>query len=185
MAAVRARLCSRNASKLREFRAALPGWELEPLEADDYPPEDGETYYENARGKALYGRRVGPPDVWMIGEDTGVEVVALGGAPGIASARWADDGPARLLEELDGIDDRRARFVTEIVCVSPEGHELHGRAELGGTIVTAPKGSAGFGYDPVFVPDGETRTVAELGDDWKSRNSNRARVAASLRLHRP
>ena len=120
MATLKARLASGNAHKLEELRAALPGWELELLAAPEpFPPEDGETYYENARAKADFGRRVGPPDGWMLGEDSGIEVAALGGRPGIASARWAEDGVAQLLEELRGVADRRARYVCELVALSP------------------------------------------------------------------
>ena len=86
---MRARLCSQNAHKLEELRSALPGWELQLLDAGDYPPEDGDTYEANARGKAVYGRAVGPADEWMLGEDSGIECDALDGAPGLKSARWA------------------------------------------------------------------------------------------------
>ena len=181
MASVSARLCSRNEHKLEELRAALPGWELELLGAGGpWPAEDGATYEENARVKAQFGRHAGKPEAWMLGEDSGIEAAALGGRPGIESARWADDGVARLLAELDGSEDRRARYVCSIVCLSPEGEELLGAGTLEGTIATAPCGDEGFGYDPIFVPDGETKTVAELGNDWKRRHSHRARAAAEL-----
>jgi len=120
----------------------------------------------------------------MLGEDSGLEVTALGGAPGIRSARYAPEGaPAieRLLSELGDEPDRRARYVCELVLLGPDGRELRGTGILGGRISTEPRGSEGFGYDPVFVPEGEERTVAELGDDWKSRNSHRARAARALR----
>ena len=181
MAAVKARLASGNAHKLDELRAALPGWELELLETDrPYPPEDGSTYYENARAKAVFGREVGAPDGWTLGEDSGIEVAALGGRPGIASARWADDGVGRLLAELDGVDDRRARYVCELVALGPDGEERRGTGVLEGTIATERRGSEGFGYDPIFVPVGEARTVAELGNAWKRLHSHRARAAAGL-----
>ena len=83
-------LCSRNEHKLLELRAALPEWEIDPLEADDYPEESADTYEENARGKARYGRAVAPADVWVVGEDAGIEVEALGWGPGPRSARWSD-----------------------------------------------------------------------------------------------
>jgi len=179
VAPVRALLCSRNPHKLAELRAALPGWELELLEADGYPAEDGATYYENARAKALFGREHGEPGSWLVGEDSGIEAAALGGGPGVHSARWADDGVERLLREVAGAEDRRARYVCELVCLTPDG-ELCGTGILEGTLATAPSGSEGFGYDPIFVPAGETRTVAELGDEWKRRNSHRARAARAL-----
>lgn len=176
---IRARLCSQNPHKLTELRAALPGWELDLLDADGYPKEDGATYYENAQAKALFGRAHVEPGVWTIGEDSGIEAAALGARPGIHSARWADDGVARLLEEVDGADDRRARYVCELVCLTPGG-ELRGTGILEGTLATTASGAEGFGYDPIFVPVGETQTVAELGNDWKRRNSHRARAARAL-----
>jgi XTP/dITP diphosphohydrolase len=120
----------------------------------------------------------------MLGEDSGLEVAALGGAPGIRSARYGAEGEEaieRLLEELRGVEDRRARYVCELVLLGPEGQEVRGTGVLGGRIAEEPRGSEGFGYDPVFVPEGEQRTVAELGNAWKSRNSHRARAAAALR----
>ena len=181
MAAVKARLASGNSHKLEELRAALPGWELELLETDrTYPPEDGTTYYENARGKAAFGRELAAPGEWVLGEDSGIEVAALGGAPGIASARWTADGVARVLTELDGVDDRRARYVCELVALDPGGEERRGTGILEGTVATERRGDEGFGYDPIFVPTGEDRTVAQLGNDWKRANSHRARAAARL-----
>jgi len=134
---LKARLASQNEHKLAELRSALPGWELELLGAEEFPPEEGETYYENAREKARFGREVGPADAWALGEDSGIEVERLGGAPGLKSARWAG-----------GADE--------------------------------PRGEEGFGFDPVFIPDGEERTVAELGNAWKAENSHRARAARAL-----
>ena len=180
MAPVRALLASGNAHKLEELRAALPGWEIELLGADAFPAEDGATYYENARGKARFGRDVGDSDAWILGEDSGIEVVALGGRPGVESARWAEDGVAQLLAELDGAADRRGRYVCELVALVPDGRELRGTGVLEGTIARERRGNEGFGYDPIFVPEGEARTVAELGNDWKRSNSHRARAAAAL-----
>jgi XTP/dITP diphosphohydrolase len=179
--ALKARLASGNPHKLEELRAALPEWELELLQTErEYPPEDGATYYENARAKAVFGREEAAPAEWALGEDSGVEVAALGGRPGIASARWAVDGVARLLEELDGVEDRRARYVCELVALGFDGNERRGTGVLDGTIATERRGDEGFGYDPIFVPVGETRTVAELGNAWKRRTSHRARAAAAL-----
>jgi XTP/dITP diphosphohydrolase len=186
VAPLRGRLASGNAHKLEELRAALPGWELELLDPPEpFPPEDGATYYENARAKADFGRRVGPDAVWVLGEDSGIEVAALGGRPGIASARWAEDGVAQLLEELRGVADRRARYVCELVALSPDGEERRGTGILEGAIATERSGEEGFGYDPIFIPlasqrGGEERTVAELGNAWKREHSHRARAAAAL-----
>ena len=173
-------LASRNENKLRELRAALPGWDLELLDADDYPPEHGSTYAENARVKASFGRTIAPAGVAVLGEDSGIEVDALGGRPGVESARWAEDGVAALLAALERVEDRRARYVCELVCIDGEGNEFRGTGTVEGTIASEPRGSEGFGYDPIFVPLGEEQTVAELGNAWKVANSHRARAAAAL-----
>lgn len=173
-------LASRNPNKLRELRRALPAWEIGLLDAPDEPVEDGRTFRENARIKALHGRGHAAPGEWVAGEDSGIEVAALGGRPGVESARWAEDGVARLLAELAGASDRRARYVCELVVLPPDGAEVVASGTLAGTIAPEPRGSEGFGYDPVFVPDGESRTVAELGNAWKSEHSHRARAARAL-----
>jgi XTP/dITP diphosphohydrolase len=185
---MRASFVSKNAHKAREIGVLLPGWEVEPTRAEELPEEVGETFYENARAKALFGRSVDPPDRWTIGEDSGLEVDGLGGRPGIFSARFAgpgasdEDNVARLLEELAGVEGegRRARYVSELVCFSPDLEERRGRGTLEGSIAEAPRGSGGFGYDPVFVPAGEELTVAELGDEWKARHSHRAAAVRAL-----
>lgn len=149
---------------------------------DDYPPETGETYYDNARAKAVHGRTV-EPAAWVLGEDSGLEVEGLGGAPGIKSARFAGGLHVdRLLAELEGVEGggRRARYVCELVALSPAGEERRGTGILEGRIAHEPRGSGGFGFDPVFVPEGEERTVAELGNEWKAQNSHRARAARAL-----
>lgn len=115
-------------------------------------------------------------------------MTGLGGRPGIFSARYAgehatdDANTAKLLEELDGLEpwSREARYVCALVAFSPRGEELAVEGTLEGTITEERRGSAGFGYDPVFVPEGETRTVAELGDAWKAAWSHRARAARAL-----
>ena len=183
--AVRARLASKNMHKLAELRAALPDWELELLEAVSFPAEEGETYLDNALVKARFGRAaLSAGEAHVLGEDSGLEVEALGGGPGIHSNRWAagEDHVDRLLAALEGVEGegRRARYVCELVGLSPAGVELRGTGVLEGRVATERRGNEGFGYDPVFVPAGETRTVAELGDAWKSRNSHRARAAQEL-----
>jgi len=177
---VKARLASGNPHKLVELRRALPGWEIELTGDSAFPPETGSTYVENARGKALFGRRSAPADAWVIGEDSGIEAAGLAGRPGLESARWADDGVARLLAELASIPDRRARYVCAIVAIGPEGGEVVAEGTLAGAVASEPRGREGFGYDPIFVPDGAERTVAELGDAWKTAHSHRARAAAAL-----
>jgi XTP/dITP diphosphohydrolase len=174
-----ATLASRNPHKAEELERLLPGWTIEPLEREDYPPEKGTTYYENARRKARFGAQASGR--WTIGEDSGIEVAALGGRPGIYSARFGGDDPVgRLLAELGDAEDRRARYVSELVLVSPEGEELRGTGVLVGRIAESAAGSEGFGYDPIFIPEHEQRTVAELGNAWKAQNSHRARSARAL-----
>ena len=180
---VTACLCSRNEHKARELEALLPGWTIRPLGAEAFPPEDGATYYDNARAKAAFGRSVGPGDAWMLGEDAGIEVQGLGGGPGVRSARSAGgDEVGWMLRELDGIEGegRRARYVSELVAIAPDGSEFRGTGTLAGRIVHEARGSEGFGFDPIFVPDDEERTVAELGDAWKAKHSHRALAAFSL-----
>jgi XTP/dITP diphosphohydrolase len=173
-------LASRNPNKLRELRHALPEWEVELLDAPEEPVEDGSTFFENAHIKARHGRAHAEPEAWVAGEDSGIEVEALGGRPGIESARWAEDPVERLLAELEGVEDRRARYVCELVAIAPDGVEVRGTGTLAGSVSEEPRGSEGFGYDPIFVPEGETRTVAELGNAWKAENSHRARAALAL-----
>ena len=181
MGPVAARLCSRNEHKRRELAGVLRGWRIELLEATEYPPEEGATFLENARAKARFGREVGPVDEWMLGEDSGLELAALGGAPGVETARWAEGRHvARVLDALVGASDRTARYVCELVAVAPDGRELRGTGTLEGAIAREASGAEGFGFDPVFVPLGQTQTVAELGDGWKTEHSNRARAARAL-----
>jgi XTP/dITP diphosphohydrolase len=180
---LKARLASRNSNKARELARLLPGWELELLDADEYPPEEGATYYDNARAKARFGRAIADPEAWVLGEDSGLEVEGLGGGPGVESARSGGDEPVgwllRRLEGLEG-DARRARYVCELVYLSPEGEEFRGTGVLQGRIAKEARGSEGFGFDPIFVPGEEEQTVAELGNEWKARHSHRARAARAL-----
>ena len=181
MDGLKATLCSRNRHKARELERLLPGWVLEPLDRDDYPPETGATYYDNAALKARFGREHEPG--WVLAEDSGLEVDALGGRPGVLSARYAPEGApavAKLLGELEGVESREAQYVSELVLLSPDGRELRGTGALEGRIAERATGSEGFGYDPIFVPDGEDSTVAELGNEWKAQNSHRARAARAL-----
>jgi len=182
-------LTSRNPHKARELRVILPGWEIEPLETDrDPPPETGSTFAENAQEKARFGREVLARDaVWVLGEDSGLEVDALYGAPGVLSARYGGEGASdeanlrKLLDQLAGQTmGRQARYVCELVGLGPGGAEIRATGELRGRIAETPSGSGGFGYDPVFVPEGAERTVAELGDAWKSEHSHRAHAARAF-----
>ncbi len=182
MAPLSATVCSENPHKLAEFRELFGDWDLELLEGAEFPPEDGDTYLENARIKARFGRAVGPADRWMLADDSGIEVAALDGGPGVLTARWAEGRHVeKLLGALDGVDDRRAQYVCELVALSPAGEEIDGTGVLRGGIALAAAGAEGFGFDPVFVPIGETRTVAELGEAWKAGHSHRALAARALR----
>jgi XTP/dITP diphosphohydrolase len=181
-AAMKARLASQNRHKLEELREGLPGWRLDAIEADDWPEETGDTYAENALLKARFGRRLAAADEWMLGEDSGIECDALDGGPGLHSARWAPgaDQADALLERLAGEDDRRARMVTVLVAIAPDGRELEVRGVLEGELATERRGNTGFGYDPIFIPAGYDQTVAELGEKWKRAHSHRALAAKAL-----
>jgi XTP/dITP diphosphohydrolase len=178
---------SRNPGKLRELGALLPDWDIVPLGDVQMPEETGASFYENAAAKARFAWAL-EPGRWAIGEDSGLEADGLGGAPGIRSARYAgesagdEENVVKLLAamaEMEG-EQRRARYVSELVVLDPDGSELRGTGTLEGMIAAEPRGSAGFGYDPVFVPAGESRTVAELGDEWKRAHSHRAAATRDL-----
>ena len=177
-------LCSRNEHKRRELERSLPGWGIELLDAD-LPEEEGQSYYENARAKAVFGRALHPGEC-LLGEDSGLEVAALGGEPGLHSARWSERPIEELLRRLEGETAREACYICELVLLEPDGGEARGTGVLEGWIAEEPRGSEGFGYDPIFIPAGSDpgsdpgAAVAELGDDWKSRNSHRARAARAL-----
>ena len=178
-----ARLASRNANKARELQRLLQGWEITPIDSAEFPPEDGATYYDNALGKARFGRTLAKPDEWVLGEDSGIEVAGLGGGPGVRSSRSAaGDEVGWLLRELEGVEGegRRARYVCELVCLSPDSHELRGTGILAGRIAWEARGDEGFGFDPVFIPEGEEQTVADLGNRWKAEHSHRANAARAL-----
>jgi XTP/dITP diphosphohydrolase len=175
-------LASGNRHKLEELRGALPAAELGLVEAPgEPPPEDGETYEDNARIKARWARGHAPAGTWAVGEDSGIEAAALDGRPGVRTARWAAGDPVgRMLEALAANEERGARYVCVIVAVDASGRELVATGTLEGAIADAAAGVEGFGFDPVFVPRGETRTVAELGNEWKRRHSHRSHAAAEL-----
>jgi XTP/dITP diphosphohydrolase len=174
-------LATQNPHKLEELRRALPDWEIDALGRDDPPPEDGATFEDNARIKARFARAHADANVWAVGEDSGIEAAALGGKPGVHTARWAAGDPVgRMLAALEGTSDRRARYVSVIVAIGPGEAEHVARGTLEGTIAPAAAGTEGFGFDPVFVPEGEAATVAELGATWKEEHSHRAHAASGL-----
>jgi XTP/dITP diphosphohydrolase len=178
-------LASGNAHKAVELARVLPGWDVEPF-GGGLPEETGETFVENALLKARHVHAAIGARAWVVADDSGIEAAALGGIPGVRSARYAGEHATdaenlgKLLAALDGRDDRRVRYVAELVAIAPDGGELYGRGELTGTLALEPRGSGGFGYDPAFVPDGQTRTVAEMAPEEKDAMSHRARAAAAL-----
>ncbi|MFZ9847952.1 MAG: non-canonical purine NTP diphosphatase [Flavobacteriales bacterium] len=139
--------------------------------------ETGKTFEENALIKAKYVLEKYGYDCFA--DDSGLEVEALGGAPGVYSARYAGEhGNAeanmnKLLENLKGIDNRKARFVT-VICLINKEKTVYFRGEINGTIINEKRGSDGFGYDPIFVPDGYSRTFAEMTLEEKNKMSHRA-----------
>ena len=137
-------LASGNPHKLEELRRALPRFEIELLGRDDPPPEDGATYEDNARIKARWGRAHAPEDAWAVGEDSGIEAVALGGAPGVRTARWAAGDPVgRMLEALTGEDERAARYVCVMVAIAADGRELVAEGMLEGSSRARPPATRG------------------------------------------
>jgi XTP/dITP diphosphohydrolase len=185
-------IATRNEHKLRELREALPGVEIEPLPDDvGLPPEEGETFAENALGKARAAQRA--TDRAAIADDSGIAAYGLGGWPGVRSARYAGEGAsdeenlAKLLEEVGAQSDRRVAYVCVIALVTETGEEslFEGRCE--GTLASEPRGSGGFGYDPAFIPDEsgpeDGRTMAELAPAEKHAISHRGRAARKLAEH--
>ena len=189
MPASRAVVATRNEHKVRELREILGSLELLPLPSEvELPPEEGQTFAENALVKARTAREA--TGLTSIADDSGIEARALGGRPGVQSARYA--GPAAsdeenlelLLRELDGAEDRGVAYVCAIAYVDEDGGErlFEGRCE--GELAPEPRGSGGFGYDPAFVPadtgPDDTRTMAELSSAEKHAISHRGRAAHAL-----
>ena len=183
-------ISSRNAHKITEIRAILGRPGLEILSAADVPDlpdveEDGDTFADNARKKAR--ELAVATGLWTIADDSGLEVDALGGAPGVHSARYAgrhgDDAANNrlLLERMAGRTDRGAQFHSAVALAAPDGREWLAEGICRGTLLTEGRGTGGFGYDPLFIPEGFDRTFAELGSEVKNRISHRARALAEAR----
>ena len=180
-------VATNNAHKLKEI-AAILGQEIELLSLKDIQcyadiPETADTLEGNARQKAMYIYENYGMDCFA--DDTGLEVESLGGAPGVFSARYAGDGHdseanmQKLLKELAGKENRKAQFRT-VICLIRNGKEHLFEGIVKGEIIQEKRGGAGFGYDPIFVPEGYDLTFAELGDDVKNTISNRARAEEKL-----
>lgn len=181
-------IASRNAHKTAEI-AAILGERFEVLDATAFPDfpaieETGSTFLENARLKALgISARI---DGWVLSDDSGLEVEALDGAPGVWSSSFGGEegnharNNARLIAEMVGKSDRRARFRCTMVLARNGVEEGHFTGCVEGRVVEALQGARGFGYDPLFVPEGYDRTFAELGDDIKNSLSHRARALAEV-----
>ena len=169
-----------NQHKVEEYRKLLADQKVELKSLADYPAypgveENGATFAENASIKALDACKY--CDVPAFADDSGLEVTALGGRPGIHSSRYAASDPeriAKLLGELKGVADRSARFVC-VIAIAVNGEVIETfEGEVKGRIIDAPRGTNGFGYDPIFVPDGTDKTFAEMTDEEKNRISHRA-----------
>ncbi len=186
-------LATRNPSKVREIESILAGsgWSFSSLQlfpGVDTPAESGATYADNATLKArFYALATG---MCALADDSGLEVEALAGAPGVFSARYAGehasdaDRRALLLSELAQIPDanRRARFISVVAISDAKGSVLNvSEGICEGTIIFSPRGDGGFGYDPLFIPDGYNQTFAELSEDVKNRISHRARALMATR----
>lgn len=179
-------VASKNPDKIREVEAVLASFDpsIEIVTGHDWP--DVAETEDSLEGNALLKARavMQATGVAALADDTGLEVDALDGAPGVYSARYAGpdatyaDNLARLLHDLDGVEERVARFRTVVALVDPDGSELFVEGVFEGRITTDPRGDAGFGYDPVFEVDG--RTIAEMPEAEKNTISHRARALQAL-----
>jgi XTP/dITP diphosphohydrolase len=190
-------MASRNPGKIRELEALLADSGVKLLSLADFPllpeiPEQGATFAENAATKAMaVARLTNHP---ALADDSGLMVEALGGAPGVFSARYAQDrtapGPptdadnwGKLLDELKNVPlgERGARFVCELAMATPDGRLLRARGECAGVIAFEPRGETGFGYDPVFWVPEYAATMAQLGPEIKNKISHRAQALAAFK----
>lgn len=182
-------VATRNEHKLAELAEILIGFELQPLPASvALPPEDGETFAANSLLKARAA--VAATTSGAIADDSGIAAVALGGRPGVRSARFAGEGAddeanlSKLLADLAGHEDRSVAYVCAMAYVGPDGTELVEEGLCTGILIETPRGEGGFGYDPAFVPDdtgaADDRTMAELSPAEKHAISHRGRAARAL-----
>lgn len=187
-------LASGNAHKAREIEQTLavlgmPSFRLLGADAVGGMPsvvEDASTFQGNARLKAQALLPMLPAGSWVLADDSGLEVAALDGRPGIHSGRYAGpeatdaDNVAKLLRELGELPNRKARFVCCLLLLNKQGEEHCFLGQCVGEITRTPHGGGGFGYDPIFRPDGDSRTFAELSPEEKNRISHRAHALAQL-----
>ena len=181
-------LASHNAGKVAEIADLVAPFGVTVESAADHglpePEETGLTFRENAEIKARAA--VAATGLPALADDSGVVVAALGGAPGIHSARWAGPGRdfrvamERLNGALDGTDERRAHFACSLCLAWPDGHVAFFDGDVHGTLVWPPRGDRGFGYDPMFRPDGHDRTFGEMAPAEKHGMSHRAVAFAKL-----
>jgi len=185
-------LASRNAHKVRELGPLLAPNELAALPEDvELGPEEGATFAENALGKARTAAAA--TGQTAVGDDSGIEAAALGGAPGIRSARYAgehatdEENLAKLLHEVPADGDTRVTYVCALAMVHPDGREVVAEGRCEGRLTHDLRGQGGFGYDPAFVPDdlSDGRTMAELGPAEKDAISHRGRAARALMERSP
>lgn len=184
-------LSTKNRGKIKEINRLFEGSDVEFVGLDAFPDvpdvvEDGETFEENALKKAREVHQY--TGMTALSEDSGLEVDALGGAPGVRSARFASqtasdrENVEKLIEELRDVprEKRTARFVS-VFCLFNGGEPTFFEGFVSGRIDQEPRGESGFGYDPLFIPDGYDNTFAELGSEIKNRISHRARAIEKLR----
>ena len=176
-----------NQNKLNEFRNILGGnaeiHSVGELKVYSAPAENGKTFEENARLKARALKAL-KPGTWVIADDSGLEAEGLGGMPGIYSARYAGDkardseNVAKLLKmiQVRSAGNRKAQMVCLLVAFDPEGGEHVLQGVVKGQIALTARGKTGFGYDPVFIPEGQEKTYAELGPAAKNQTSHRAQA---------
>lgn len=185
-------IATTNRGKLIEFQQLLPGWTVKSvadLKTYSQPPETGKTFEENARIKAKSLKAMAGAD-WVVADDSGLEVEGLGNLPGVHSARYAGpkasdaENNAKLLKMSQmrlASDKRQAQFRCVLVAYSPEGKEFVVEGILKGVVAEKMRGTTGFGYDPLFIPEGHDKTLAELGLAVKNQISHRSQAIKKLK----
>ena len=178
-------VATHNEHKIKEIGEILTDWTIIP-DNPEGAEESADTFVGNAliKVRAIAARHMG---AWCLADDSGLEVDALGGAPGVRSARYSGEGATNksnndlLLKNLDGVQNRRADFACAIAIVTPTGEERTTVARVWGRIAEAPRGVEGFGYDPLFVPDGFKKSYAELTAEEKNAISHRGQALKRAR----